>query len=142
MRFFVLGLIGLIGVGCHPRFLQIRSDFLTPAYLGGEQIDTPDPRRHCFYGEQVVVRWVIPKRYLGLDPTLELTVRYGDRTIESFRVSVRKTRGFWVYQLTEERYSCKGGILSYKAEIFTDSEVIARWQHHIWADRIAAPDEF
>ncbi len=130
--------LALLVVGCSTsKGLHLRSDFLTPNYLASERINTPDPERPCFYGQQIVVHWRLPRRCLSLNPTLLLSIRFGDHSLEVISFPLTTARGYWTYQLVDCHYFDKEGILSYKAQIVTSTgEEIAEWRHHIWADII------
>lgn len=122
--------------------LALRTDYLTPAYLASNSVDAPDPNLPCFYGQQIVVHWTLAKSCMKKGPKLFLTVRFGDRSMQTVEFPLCNFSGYYVYQLVGASYLEKQGILSYKAEIFTSSgQILSSWRHHIWADIIEIQEE-
>jgi hypothetical protein len=115
--------------------LEVRSQYLYPEYLGSERVDAPDPLRTCYLGQQLVIRFKVPRRYFH-DATLMLDMRYGDFSTQTYRKCLKIPRGYWVIRLVNQDYWCRCGILSYKVELLSGEEVIATKCHHLWADLI------
>jgi len=134
MRIIFLLAMALFLVGCHRTPLSCRSEYLYPDYLASEQILTPDPSRHCFYGQQVIVYWNLPKWCLPLE--LKLHVRYGTREQATFSWPITLPQGYRTYRIVNDEYWCKEGIVSYQAELYHEGELLADWSHHLWADII------
>lgn len=141
MRFLCL-LMALLLAGCHRSYLDVRSEALYPSYLASEKIDAPDPNRLAFYGQQIVIHWRLPPDCFDAYPfEILLTIRYKDFTFQTFSYPISDRRGYWVYQLLNDEYWEKGGILSYKVELYKEDELFDEWQHHVWADWIEISKE-
>ncbi len=119
--------------GCHR--LQVRSEPIFPSYLASERVDTPDLRRLCYYGEQIVVHWTLPRTDFK-ESYLRIQIRYGDRTVESYESPITCFRGYWTLRLVNEEFWTKRGFLAYKVELFEGDVLKECWQHQIWADII------
>jgi hypothetical protein len=119
-------------LGCHRPILSCRSEYLCPPYLASEQVNTPDPIRCCFFGQQIVVSWNLPKRYKGTPLTLVLHIRDGNRTIQTISTPIEDLRGKWIYRLVNQDYWDRGGILAFQAQLCQEGEVIGQWDHYLW----------
>ncbi|NGX60719.1 MAG: hypothetical protein K940chlam9_00187 [Chlamydiae bacterium] len=124
--------------GCSRAPLECRTEYLRPDYLASWQISTPDPCLDCFYGEQIVVRWDLPRR--DVEATLLLHLRYGNRETETVMRSLHTPKGYWTYRLVNDPYWCKEGILSYRAEIWQNGELLTDWTHHLYTELIEFSD--
>ncbi len=115
----------------------MRSEYFRENYLASEEIDTPDPYRHCFRGQQVIVHWAQPCRACG---EIALTVRYGNREIETLCHPIEKKCGYWIYRLLNDDYWSRGGIVSYKVELYQEGTLVDHKEHHLWAEIITIAD--
>ncbi len=139
MRLFILLLtLPLLG-GCLAPSLSCRSEYLYPNYLASEQIDTPDLLRGCYYGQQLLVHWRVPRSCLPI--TLLLKVRYGNREVEIYKEELTKSRGWRIHRLINQEYWERGGILSFQAQLIREERVIASWTHSLWAEIIEVCSE-
>lgn len=128
--------------GCQSRYLTCRSEYLYPQYLASERVNTPDPNRECYYGQQLIVHWNIPRSCMGLEPIfLRLQVRYGNREIETLNVPIKKRRGWKIHRFVNQDYWCRGGILAFKAELIRADQVLDDWTHYLWTDIIEVSSE-
>lgn len=128
----------LLLTGCSHRapLLRCRSDYLDPNYLASEWAETPDPLRFCFYGQQIVVFWNLPHSCLGAPVELQVQIRDGAREIETLLIPINQSKGSWVYRLVNDAYWQRGGILSFKAELIQNGELLGEWKHSLWSDII------
>jgi hypothetical protein len=126
----------LLLAGCHRSWVTCRTEFLYPDYLASERVNTPDPNRYCFFGQQLIVHWRIPKSHFIRGVTLVLHLRYGDRSQNKIEIPLEKNTGWWVYRLLNQEYGSRGGILSFKAELIQDGDLLDRWTHFLWTDLI------
>ncbi|NGX54815.1 MAG: hypothetical protein KR126chlam2_00435 [Chlamydiae bacterium] len=115
----------------------MRSEYFRESYLASEEIDTPDPSRHCFRGQQIVVHWAEPCR---ASREIVLTVRYGNRELETFCHPIKKKHGYWIYRLVNDDYWNHGGIVSYKVELYEAGVLVDHKEHHLWAEIINISD--
>jgi len=127
-----------IGVltGCYRPGLSCRSEYLDPNYLASEQVNTPDPCRVCYYGQQIVVFWNLPRDCLSRPVELLLHVRYGTREVETIKHTITRAYGSWIYRLINQDYWCREGIVSYQAQLCQEGRLIDEWDHHLWAELI------
>lgn len=141
MRWALLFSIALLLGGCQRRYVECRSEYLYPEYLASKRADTPDPCRECFYGQQIIVHWNLPRCCLDAPVTLRLHVRYGNREIETLTMLVEKRKGWKIHRLLNQDYWCRGGILAFQAQLLQGGEVLDDWTHYLWADIIEISSE-
>lgn len=120
--------------GCHRAPLSCRSEYLYPEYLASFHVDTPDPCADCYYGQQVVVYWNLPRDCCPDE--LKLSLRYGTRALDTVCWPIQSPKGHKIYRIINDTYWCNEGIIAYKAEMYRRGEVVAQWCHHLWADVI------
>jgi hypothetical protein len=128
--------MALVLAACHRSPITCRSEYLYPPYLASVQVNTPDPMTGCFLGQQVIVKWDLPRRFQGEELTLLFHIRFGNREQETLSVPINSHAGWWVYRLMNADYECKGGILSFQAQIIYQDAVVAEWNHYLWAEII------
>lgn len=126
---------------CHKPLLMCRTEYLTPIYLASQQILTPDPLRDCFYGQQLIVKWNLSRECVDDSLLLVVHLRFGTRENETIKVPLTKAFGFWVYRLLNQEYWCKGGIISYQAQLWHLGELVEEWNHHLWTELIEIREE-
>ncbi|MBS0622192.1 MAG: hypothetical protein JSR80_04450 [Verrucomicrobia bacterium] len=123
----------LLGSCCTHRPLVVRNEYLDARYLASTYIETPDPRRCWFYGQQLIVNWKIPREWMCEGELhLFVTLRYGSAEIETFRLPLTKCRGAYVYRLIGDCYCEKEGIRTYKIEIYSGERCLHLWEHQVW----------
>ena len=135
-KLLLLLMLGTCLLGCSGRVLKVRSEYLNPEYLSAERVDTPDPCRRCFWGQQVIVQWNLPRELLCNENTLVATLRFGNREIEEIEIPLDRRRGCWSYRLLNALYWKKCGILSYKIDLLSNGTLVDCWKHHVWVDLI------
>jgi hypothetical protein len=129
--------MAFLTAGCHRSFLSVRSEYLTPQDLASERIITPDPSRDCFFGQQLVIHWNLPAPCFLRDKTiLAISIRYKNLETERKDFFLPTSRGFLTLKFINEAYWLKGGVLSFKVEVFNQEELLDCWVHHVWADLI------
>ncbi len=101
-------------------------------------VRSPDPRQaHPPIGQQLVVDWQVPQALLKRNPICILHVIYWDYTEETFTHKIDRKIGHWTYDLLNEAFFARKGILTYRAEILTsDGEVYKEWKHQLWVNLI------
>jgi len=137
-KVFILFVLVLLS-GCQSSWLSVRSEPLYPSYLASEQVNTPDPWRICFAGQQIVMQWNLPRRpfVCGIEPLrLLLTVRFGDYSIETYSYEVKTPQGYELFPCINQEYWDKGGIIAFKVELFQRDLLLEEWRHHVWAEII------
>ena len=118
----------------HRPSVYARSEYFNESYLASSHIDTPDPCRACFNGQQIVINWNVPIR--NLPATIILQVRYGNHECYEMTYQVNSPRGFQLYRLLNKEFWEKQGIASYSLKIYSGDQCIGTWNHHLWADVI------
>lgn len=141
MRFIGLAIL-LFCIGCCGSGpLRVRHVYLDPRHLASSHVETPDPRKCDFYGQQLIINWHLDKRYKcvrGLH--LLLSVRYGTHEIEEVRIPIHRLWGQHVYRIMGCEYRDRSGIVTYKVEIVGDGEVMHTWHHQVWTELIEFED--
>lgn len=118
----------------HRPTVYARSEYFDTKYLASSHIDTPDPCRACFNGQQIILNWNVPSR--ALPATIVLQVRYGNHECAELTYQVDQPSGFQVYRLLNQEFWEKEGIASYSLKIYSADQCIGTWNHHLWADII------
>lgn len=113
----------------------MRSEPLYPEYLASWQLDTPDPCQKNFFGEQIVAFYQYPSSCRE-KKSLILKIRYKNKEYEELVFPLIKTKGWWIFRLINDEYWKKGGILSYKIELYEKEMLISTWTHHLFVDLI------
>lgn len=121
---------------CSRHLLEVRSQYLYPGLLASQQVNTPDPCRDCFEGQEVIVRWKVPSHYFCDDLKLIATFRYGNRELGQMVVPLKRSWGFWTYRLQGSDYWNKCGLVAYKVDLCARDVVIYSWKHHVWSEII------
>lgn len=129
----LLALVALLPA-CQRPCLTARSEYLYPEHLASNHIGTPDPCRFCYYGQQVIVSWHLAQKCCP--DLLQLDVRYGNRCTDTITWPVHLSQGYRIYRLINDEYWCRDGIVSFKATLYRDGEILTSWTHHLWADVI------
>ncbi len=89
----------------------------------------------------MIVSWSIPKNYFSLhDIKIHVQVHFRNHTSDEFWITPKKFHGLYLYYLLNEEYFSKRGLLSYKAEVYSDGDIIENRQHHLWVNLITFPD--
>lgn len=135
-------LLLLLVTGCGSQRLSVCSEYLDERYLASFHCDTPDPYLHCFFGEQLIVNWCVPERYIEeCGATLHLAIRFRNRTVNRIVVPITRPRDTYIYRIVCDEYCSSGGILTYKAEIVSrEGAILDQWCHHIWVEFITFDD--
>lgn len=127
----------LCSTGCRGVKLACRSEYLYPTYLASVQVNTPDPIGTCFFGQQIIVSWKIPKKCFSSPLNLVLKIRFGSRELDAISVPIAKKRGTYIYRLINQEYWCKEGIISFQASLQNaQGETLETWNHFLWAEII------
>lgn len=128
-------LLCLLTACAHRPAITARSEYFDAKYLASSQVDTPDPCRSCFSGQQIVINWHVLTRCLPAQ--IHLSVRYGDHTTDEATYDVTAPSGFWFFRLLNKEFWDKQGILSYSVRLYgCDGHLISKWNHHLWAELI------
>lgn len=127
-------LILLLFGGCVRQELSVYTEYVSFETLPSYIIGTPDPALFCpDIGERLHIHW---SEKCGNQLVLHLSLRFGDKTEDEVWLNLYSLTGTYVYSLMNEEYWAKGGIFTYKVEIFDNDELINEWRHQLWAPRI------
>lgn len=121
----------LLLVGCRHQPLTLYTDYLTVERLASYHVNTPDP---CLESPSVGQRLVASWNLRGNHPHRELLLTIRFRNLEEItqRISLTRPTGTYVYPLLNEEYFARGGIQTYKGELFEEGYLIETWQHQLW----------
>lgn len=111
-------------------------EYLDTRYLASCHVGTPDPRKCCYFGQQLIIRWSFPASMMKCDLYLVLKVRNRNETVEERRIEVKKRKGTYVYRLVNQAYCERNGILTYQVEVRDGDCVLETWTHQVWAELI------
>ena len=139
---FTFLFLGLALVGCSKATIQVDRYVVLPSDMPSVYIDSPDPKKeNPSFGQVLNVRYRIKKLDNNSWPYMVLLkVIYKNLEEESFSYSIGHLEGSFEFLVLDEKYENTGGILTYKAEIFSfDGEEIAQFKHKLWFDLITFP---
>lgn len=128
---FTLGI--LLSLDCEAGLLKARREYLSPEFLASERVDTPDPRRLLFVGEELLLFWKLP----ALRGNLHLSLLFQNCEREEMTFSIAGRAGVSRYRLLNDAFTLKGGIVAFKAELLQDGQVLETYQDPLWAEPIA-----
>lgn len=141
MRVHLALFLLLICCGCTHDHLNVRNETVDYHYLASTHVNTPDPLREQMYqGQQLIVGWDIPRKYLHKDNLhLLMTIRFRNNEQQKITVPMQRAWGTYVFRLLNEDYIQKEGIMTYKVEIYGNGKVLDTWTHQLWAELIDFP---
>lgn len=133
-----LALLFVFLTGCSATYLSVHTDYLSHENLASYHVQTPDPRlNNPPIGQRLIITWSISQEYLELDDIhLEVTLRFRNSEQITQNLDVFKRRGTYVYQLLNEDYIAKRGILTYKVDLVGNGQILDQWQHQMWSELI------
>lgn len=129
--------------GCLPSYLTVSQQRIDRGYLASTHVNTPDPRQeHPPLGQMLIVEWCVPDTILAKNPKILLKVLFRNYSEDTVEYPLQKRWGSKQYFLLNDEYEEKKGILSYKAEIITNDNVIYKeWTHQMWVNLISIKDK-
>ncbi len=129
--------------GCSQQQLTIYTDYLSHKNLASYRVGTPDPlQAHPPIGQRLVISWKFSKATLHLgDIHLEAKIRFRNREEVTEIVSICKRSGTYYYNLLNEDFVEKGGILTYKVDLLSHDQVLEEWRHQLWTELILFDEE-
>ena len=128
-------------LGCTQPNLTLFTEYVSIESLPSYQVGTPDPRLyHPDSGVRLHISWSLAKMCSDSIHQLHLHVRFGNGEEDDQWLSIHNESGTYVYSLINDDYWNKGGIFTYKAELFENGELIKEWRHQLFAERINLDD--
>lgn len=127
-------LILILLTGCSQNQLAVHTDFMGYENLASFHVGTPDPELYCpDYGQRLHITWNVP---CHTDLVIRTTLRFKDLTETEWVLPLTEPRGRATYFLVNEAYDEKGGILTYKVDLFDGEKVIEEQKHALWTELI------
>lgn len=140
LRIIKLGLFFLIPLAClscSREYLRVQVDYISKQNLASYHVCTPDPRLiNPPQGQRMLISWYLDREKLSHNINIKVTLRYGNQTEEEFWIYPKKQYGFYTLCLLNREYYEKGGIITYKAEMFIDHCLVKEWRHQLWTKLI------
>lgn len=129
--------------GCEKHYIRVTKVAVNKTSLASVFAQTPDPRKaYPPLGEELVIEWNLPAQAAGQKLLLDLFLIYKDYSEEMIEYSLEAPRGVISYFLLGEQYQVKKGLMTYKAEIKTESgEVLKEWEQKLWVKVIPFEEE-
>lgn len=123
---------------CGTKHISVFSEPIDKNRLASVHVNTPDPRHEINpHGQRLYVSWCIPKSFRDTKLRGVLKVRFNVPEEATIPFEIDRPRGTMTYQILNEEYFEKEGILAYKVQIFSDGKEIDSYQHSMWADLIS-----
>lgn len=124
------------------RQLAVYNQPINKKYYSSVYAETPDPKvERGEVGQRLIVSWDLPyKQFHKHQWQVRLVVQFGDRTEETFSKEITNFEGDWILKWSGRPFIDKRGIVSYKAELLEDGQVIDTFQHQLWCELIRLED--
>lgn len=124
--------------GCSQRYITAHTSYLNRSQLASYHVETPDPRlNHPLYGQRLYINWKVPHAFLSYENLrLEIVIRFGDRSVVHHTVYICKSSGIHLFELMEDNYFDRQGILTYKIDLIGGDVILEEWRHQLWVDLI------
>ncbi len=122
--------------------LSILSEVVNQKILASVHVNAPDDHLHALnpHGQRLYVSWRLPKKYLDSELKGVLKVQFKVPKQVEVPFEIKKYSGTFIYQIINEDYFQKEGILSYKVELFSNGKEIDHFKHKMWAELISFED--
>lgn len=135
--FFIVAVLTL--VSCNKNILRVQSDYISVENLASFHIGTPDPRMiNPSVGQRLSLSWYFPQSYYySHEIKIRLKLHFGNHTLDELWISPEKAYGIYVLNLINQDFFEKKGILTYKAEVFSNDVVVEEWVHQLWVELIS-----
>ena len=132
----------LLTAGCGKYYLSVQQQWIDINYLASTQVRTPDPRRsNPPLGQMIIIDWKIPNALLKEKPYILLDLIFWDYTTQTLKIPIEHPLDYTTYELLNEEYEKKGGILTYKAAIANqDGTLFKEAKHQLWVNLIRIED--
>lgn len=118
--------------------LDLQTVYLSKHDLASFIVNTPDPTLFDPpIGQKLILTCSLAKKYFYLeDIYILLKIRFHDNSELEKRIKVGSPSGIYTYYLLNDEFLEKKGILTYKAELYHQSQLIDCWRHQLWVDLI------
>ena len=133
MRYFIL--LTLLFTACTRQNLEVFIDSIDADDLASNRVDTPDSNRLCpDLGQKLVITWNLPRSWALRE--IRARVRFGNREESYLNFTLPDCRGVKVFELINDDYCEKQGIVSYIVELYSDDVLLDTIQHSLWCEII------
>lgn len=125
--------------GCIGRRLDVQTTFLTQESLASTIISTPDPALlKPPIGQRLIVQWNLRREFTEYQfLSFHLKMRFRNQKELTICKHLKNKQGTYIYEVLNDAYlETKGGILTYRLDVYADGELIDMWQHPLWAQLI------
>jgi hypothetical protein len=128
----------LLLAGCGKYYLSVQQQWIDINYLASTQVRTPDPlRANPPLGQMLIIDWKIPRELLKEKPYILLDLIFWDYTTHTLKIPIEHQMNYTTYELLDQEYEKKGGILTYKAAIANqDGTLFRESKHQLWVNLI------
>jgi len=122
--------------------LSVYNQPINKKYYASTHAETPDPRmERGEVGQRLIISWELPyKVFHKHEWAVKLQVQFGDRTEEDMTKELTEFEGNWILKWAGRPYIDKRGIVSYKAILVRDGEIVDTFQHQLWCELIRLED--
>jgi hypothetical protein len=136
MRYLFLLILTL--TACNKPTLSVRSEYYGRNHLASVHVDTPDARKesHAF-GQRLMISWSVSESTFeegSLELIVQVALKNGE--IKTSKVVLTQRQGQTFYPVFGKDYTKKGGIESYRVELQSKGQIVAKSQHKLWVERI------
>lgn len=122
---------------CGSKHISVLNEPIDQNRLASVHVNAPDPRHEeNAHGQRLYVSWGLPHKYKGTELTGILKVRYHSPEQAIIPFVIDKLRDTFIYEIVDEEYFKKEGILAYQIQIFSDGELVDTYQHSMWTELI------
>lgn len=138
MKIIALFLL-VLASSCSFRPLEVQTLLVSHESLASFRVGTPDPRlSEPFAGQRLLVQWYLTQQEMKRGPlTLKLDIRFRNHTQQELSHLVSTRHGCFVYDLINEEFNEKGGILSYRIRMLSGECVLHEWTHPLFVEWIS-----
>lgn len=129
--------------GCSRQHLTIYTDYLSHKNLASYRVGTPDPLQvNPPIGQRLIISWSLPDSLFSQgNIRLEAKIRFRNREQVVETLEICKQAGTYSYNLINEDFFEKGGILTYKVDLLSNDDVLEEWRHQLWTELIFFDEE-
>lgn len=120
-------------IGVYPEVINVQARAST-------HVNAPDVLHQINpHGERLYVTWHLPKKYASKVLEGVLKVRFQNPLQEEIPFKITKRRGKLVYEVVNESYFERGGILAYQVNIFCEGKLVDEYHTSLWTELIQVP---
>lgn len=119
------------------KYLSIYSEVINQQSRASTRVNTPDRLHHINpHGQRLFVSWHLPKKFLGKPLEGKLFIRFVGPYQEEIPFTITSLHDSLTYEIINEDFFDKKGILTYSVEIYSEGQKIDHFNHKMWTDLI------